>query len=109
MKRYGNTVVFDFHELAWSLRTCDRPIYALVKDDEYKLVQIGRTEKRRMRYELPPGAVGVAVPYYSNRGYCDLWYYTLDGKLQVCREREDYRGAKGDALVALKLLGWVEE
>lgn len=105
MRVVGSTVVFDFHELAWSARTTGRPVYALTLEG---LVPIGRTQKGRCVFRLPSGTVGVVVPYTTNRGYRVLWYYDLSGNLRKYDEKFNYDGAVGEPYRALQLLGWVE-
>jgi hypothetical protein len=75
MKLEKNKLFVDFHEWAWSLRTCGFPIFAILKDGE--VVKIGETRKKPTVYKIPKETVAILREYVSNSGLTKWFIYTM--------------------------------
>jgi hypothetical protein len=89
MKIIGNELIVGFHEWASSLRTSGMPIYAILNNGEVK--EIGRTEKRVMKYKLPQGIIAIVRRYASFKGYLTYYVYNLNGEvISIIDEKRNY-------------------
>lgn len=76
----GRTLMFGYHETAWSLRTSGFPIWAArVEGDRVVLRQVAETRKKLFTVKLPDGFQAIIRYYESNRGYPSLYVYFPNG------------------------------
>jgi len=90
MVEWKNGKLFvDFHEWAWSSRTCGYGVYAVKSTGEIE--KIGTTTKKPMTYTLPEGTVAVFRYYESNRGYATIYIYLPDGRTFAIDEKDNFK------------------
>lgn len=77
----GRTLLFEYHEAAWSRRTSGFPIYAAKVDGERVVLRrVGETQKRPFGVTLPDGFGAIIRYYETNSGYPSLTVYFPDGR-----------------------------